>query len=1449
MKKNFTFFLTPSANGLSTRNGSQTNHLSLSSLISKMIVSAALVCSITAGSFAQITAGFELDGNAIAVAPNPPDDWDLISNGTSSAQVNTGIVTDMPPGNDNAFYTGSSDLLDIPQWGWQLFQTPAKDNLLHGGAALYNNDQIYFFGDRYATNGDAQIGFWFFKNAVGPNPDGSFYGTHAVGDILLLSNFVNGGGVSEIRAYEWVGSGGSDGTLNLLNVTGGNLFAIVNSANESAPWSYVPKFGPANIFGPGAFFEGGIDLAGLGATVNPCFTSFLLETRSSQSVSAELKDFLFGSFFTQPQVTVNSSSTCVGGSVTLTATVAGGVGPFNYQWSNGATTASITVSPSATTTYTVTVSSANGCISNPASGTVTINPAPACSINGINPASLICNTGNYTISTSATGTYSWTMLVDGNPPGWGIIGSSTGQTVTFSSGNCGAAGFQVHFTLTVTDANGCTSTCSASFAPGAPACNVDLRPPVTLTCASGSQYLLASYATGIMNPTFEWRRNGTPIGTGINNGTGLDSILVSTPGSYRFTVVDPINPANNCFTVITVLQDTAAPNVTASAGMLTCATTSVNLSAGSTTTGATFSWTGPNGFTSSLQNPAVTAAGNYTVTVTNPANGCTASATATVSSNTNVPVVTATGGELTCATTSLHLAASSSVTGVSYHWTGPNNYTSSLQNPSITIPGNYTVVVTDLSNGCSAMATTTVTQNIAAPNAIASGGQLTCYMNSINLQASSTTGLVSFSWSGPNGFSSQQQNPITTFPGTYTVTVTNPLNGCTTTATATVTQNTTIPNVAAVGGQLNCYSTSINLAASSTSSPVMYIWNGPNGFSSYQQNPAVTAPGTYNVTVLNLLNGCSSTAVVNVSQNISAPSVTATGGQLTCAATSTQLISTSSSMAVAYYWTGPNGYSSTLINPNVTVPGNYTLVVTNLLSGCSSTVSTVVTQNIAAPGVTAVGGQLTCTATSIQLSASSSTSGVNYSWTGPNGFSSSQQNPSVTAAGNYTVVVTNPVNGCTSVATASVSQNVAAPGVTAIGGELTCAVNAIQLSASSSTGGVTYSWSGPNGFSSSQQNPTANAAGNYTVIVTNPVNGCTSMATATVSQNITAPGAAATGGELTCVVNAIQLSASSSTSGVSYNWSGPNGFSSSQQNPMTNAAGSYTVIVTNPANGCTSMASTTVSQNIAAPGASATGGQLNCGASSVQITASSSASGALFAWSGPNGFTSGMQNPTVTVAGTYTVIVTNPANGCTSSATAIVTQSISNLQCYIAPPPEPYCGSSNNAISVSASGGTQPLTYVWFVVGNGWSVNNINSATTTFHSGLYNSYGTFTVIVTDANGCSTTCTRTVSCYSSRPEGGGEDAAVVDNVTLHAFPNPFSQLTTVEFAFNEFSANAEVTIFSTTGAVVASLYKGQAEQGRLYKVSFDASDLAEGIYICRISANDKYYFTKLMLSRD
>ncbi len=260
---------------------------------------------------------FELDGNPQDDPNVQGDDWDRVLLGDhGSAETYSGPIADL--GSVSIFTGGGSkDPNAISQWRYRDGAVPDKDNITNAYAAAYienSTDQdllIYFGADRFATSGDSQIGFWFFKNPVGLNNNGTFSGSHAVGDILVLSDFTQGGAIGTVKVFEWVGSGGSDGSLNLIDggaVLGdpnANVFCLqddfvcgsINKATIDSPWPYTPKSGGDKKFAPGAFFEGGINATQLVAG-DTCFSSFIAETRSSQSPTATLKDFVLGEFET-----------------------------------------------------------------------------------------------------------------------------------------------------------------------------------------------------------------------------------------------------------------------------------------------------------------------------------------------------------------------------------------------------------------------------------------------------------------------------------------------------------------------------------------------------------------------------------------------------------------------------------------------------------------------------------------------------------------------------------------------------------------------------------------------------------------------------------------------------------------------------------------------------------------------------------------------------------------------------------------------------------------------------------------------------------------------------------------------------------------------------------------------------------------------------------------------
>lgn len=306
---------------------------------------------------------FELDGNVADTAAGLPDDWANVFAHTSGADA-TSFDVDAPdnskdPANPGTIFTtgGSKDDLDVPNWRYTDGSVPDKDDIQNAMAARYDNKgtpagtYLYFGADRTATNGDSQIGFWFFQNKVALKPGGTFDKQHVArdlakgirGDILVLSDFTQGGGIPTVRVYEWVGAGNAAAPCATqtcdLDLIGGGLApakcsasntdpfcAIVNDATiTNVPWNFQFKGSKvaAKVYPPGAFYEGGIDLSFLGLQ-NECFSSFLAETRSSQSADATLKDFVLGGFGSCGATLVTTPSKTnfeIGGSLTDTAKI------------------------------------------------------------------------------------------------------------------------------------------------------------------------------------------------------------------------------------------------------------------------------------------------------------------------------------------------------------------------------------------------------------------------------------------------------------------------------------------------------------------------------------------------------------------------------------------------------------------------------------------------------------------------------------------------------------------------------------------------------------------------------------------------------------------------------------------------------------------------------------------------------------------------------------------------------------------------------------------------------------------------------------------------------------------------------------------------------------------------------------------------------------------------
>jgi gliding motility-associated-like protein len=642
----------------------------------------------------------------------------------------------------------------------------------------------------------------------------------------------------------------------------------------------------------------------------------------------------------------------------------------------------------------------------------------------------VCFGGTSTLTAGGAATYTW------NPGG--VVSTTVAVSPT------------VNTTYTVT---GTQAGCQ-----GSNTVNIGVNPTPTITVNTNTATLCAG---NIASLTL-----GGAVTYTLNPGnlTGT-SFTVSPPSTTIYTITG-ISTAGCIGTRTVAINVNANPTITLSSNAPVCTGSALTLSVNPLTT---YAWTGPNAFSSVLQNPTIVNSstlnsGTYSLTVLN-AVGCSASGTIAVTVNPR-PTIQASSNSPVCVGKPINF---SGLGGTSASWTGPSAFASASYSPvitsaAITNAGNYSLTITD-ANGCANTTVTAVVVN-ALP-VIVVNNPTACVNSALSFSAS---GGVSYSWQGPIGFNSAVQNPNltnvqVTNSGQYTVTVTSAA-GCTNTAVSNATVHA-LPIATANNSSPICANATLSLTASGG---VNYGWVGPNGFTSLIQNPTLAnaqpnVSGTYTVLITNAQT-CTNTAVTNVTVN-ALPTPSITSNSPICEG---QNLTATASGGSNYVWSGPNGFISNAAsifigNALPIATGLYSLVVTDA-NNCTQSTTSVLTVN-ALPIVSVSGGAV-CVNQNLVLTASG---GASYAWTGPNGFTSVLQNPtlvnaSTNMAGNYTVVVTN-ANGCTKLVSAFVLIN-PAPTATITSNSPICESKKLELFAG---GSLSYSWQGPNGFNSNSQNP------------------------------------------------------------------------------------------------------------------------------------------------------------------------------------------------------------------------------------------------------------------------------------------------------------------------------------------------------------------------------------------
>ena len=808
---------------------------------------------------------------------------------------------------------------------------------------------------------------------------------------------------------------------------------------------------------------------------------------------------------------------------TALAAPEGGTPPYTYLWSNGMTSDSIFGLSEGV--FTVTVTDVNGCT---ASGQDTVFFWPEGIWLMIQPTPISCfgaNDGSIHVG-AMTGTPPYSYL-------W-----STGDSLTADIFNLGPG----IYTVTVTDANGCSNTASAAITEPPPL-DVNIITTEALCGKPGSATVIASGGT-------------PPYSVVWSTDTTTNFTLIAPAGQVSVTLTD----ANGCTFVAGVTipgsNDTIeiSAQIIQNAGCIIGGSAALNVGGGSGN--YSFLWNTPNADTTATISNIP--AGTYTVTVTDNTTTCTGTTTAVIPAAPPLVVDANVTAQATCLAGA---TATVIITGGTAPFSVLWNNDSTITTLTGLAPGQYTVKVTD-STGCIANDTIQVlppqlpdvtVQATNPANCIGGGGAATA-------TPTGGTAPYAFAWSGlPDSTAGIIDKPS----GTYTVTVTD-AGGCSATGSVTIDQAPS-PTVTAQATSLaNCIGgggTATATPAGGTA-PYTFVWSGlPDTTASIANKPA----GTYTVTVTDI-NSCTATASATIDQ---APPPTAAAQATSlanCIGGGGAATATPAGGTTPYTFTW-SGLPDTTANITNKPAGTYTVTVTDANS-CTATSSvtigqapspTVTTQMTSLANCIGSGGAATATP-------AGGTAPYTFAWSSlPDTTANIANKP----AGAYTVTVTD-ANSCTATSSVTIGQT-PPPTVSAQAGTLANCIGgggSATATPAGGTGAYDFAWSGlPDTTATIGNKP----AGTYTVTVTD-ANGCTGTGSVTINQAPSPTAAIIASTNVNCtILGSATAEATGGTPPYTYNW----GAAGTGPMVINLTAGTYTVTATD-ANSCTGTASVTI---------------------------------------------------------------------------------------------------------------------------------------------------------------------------------------------------------------------------------------------------------------------------------
>jgi len=928
------------------------------------------------------------------------------------------------------------------------------------------------------------------------------------------------------------------------------------------------------------------------------------------------------------------------------------------------------------------------------------------------------------------------------------------------------------YCVVATDDNGCSeNACITLTEP--PALSVTLSPFVygngaNLTCAGAGDGSIDAEVFGGTTPyAYSW--------TGPGNFTSTNEDIVDLDeGEYCLTVTD----ANGCET--TVCTELIAPDAVdidlVSLSDVNCngeATGSIDIDVITGVEPLTFSWTGPNSFTSADEDISSLAAGTYCVTVTDD-DGCVGEACYVISETDSLEVTFAVssfqgGVQIDCAGNAngfINTAVSGGTAPYTYNWTGPDSFTSGLPEIQDLGPGTYCLELTD-DNGCvfnqciDILEPDTLTADPSITTPDCADGSLA----EVDLQVSGGTPPYAFNWS----------NELTTEiveldNGTYSVIITD-ANGC----SAEETIEISLPEPILIGFDVSLFpggvnvdcnggnTGSIDLTAVNGTGILTYDWTGPNSFISNDEDLMNLEAGEYCVTVTDEL-GCLASGCVTLTEP--APLSASFEVTPTTCDSSNGALTISVSGGVPIYgiaWTGPDGFSGSGTSISNLQAGTYCADVSDA-NGCLETFCADVTGPdpivISLTSPESGGFNIACfgdNSGSIETSISGGIAPYDFSWTGPNGYASSEEDLIDLFAGEYCLTVTD-ATGCVATECITLTQ---APGIDYTfdvfeypnGLNTSCGDvcdGSIDLTISGGTPPIDFAWTGPPGFSADTEDISDLCAGTYTVTTTDG-NGCVQSASISVvgPEPIDLMLEAPTFGgglEVSCFgenTGSIITTVSGGSGDLTFSWSGPDGFTSNLEDLENLFAGTYDLLITDE-NGCTAQASIELNEPASPLDVSAnvfefpSGDNISCpGADdgSIETVATGGTSPYNFNWNGPDGFVSSESSIESLAPGEYTLVVED-ANSCVTTLIFDLIEPADTLEAELEIISEILCtDSASGALSVTATGGSPDTTIIWI---------GPNDFTSTEFEISQLPPGTYSYAVSDINGCSVSGAVTLS---------------------------------------------------------------------------------------------------------